>query len=79
MADEPLNPVLEHLRAIRTDIAAVREDVRELKARVSNLEIVAGVIVTSNTNVQHAVDRQGDRIERIERRLGLVDPSIAPA
>ena len=75
MADEPFNLVLGHLRAIWTDMAAIREDVRELKSRVSNLEIVAGVLVTGNTNVLHAVDRQGDRIER---RLGLVDPSIAP-
>ncbi len=32
------NIILEHLRAIRTDIGTVKDDVRELKNRVGNLE-----------------------------------------
>ena len=31
--------ILEHLRAIRTDIGSIKDDVRELKLRVGNLEV----------------------------------------
>ncbi len=33
MDDQSINLVLEHLRAIRTDLATLRDDVREVKAR----------------------------------------------
>ena len=32
------NLILEHLRAIRADVGAVKDDVRELKSRMANLE-----------------------------------------
>jgi len=32
------NIILEHLRAIRGDITTVKDDVRELKGRLANLE-----------------------------------------
>jgi len=30
--------ILEHLRSMRSDIAGIREDVREIKSRLSSLE-----------------------------------------
>lgn len=33
------NLILEHLRVIRTDVAAIRDDVRALKSRVAHLEV----------------------------------------
>jgi len=30
--------ILEHLRSMRADIAGIREDVREIKSRLSSLE-----------------------------------------
>ena len=38
MTDEVENLVLEHLRAIRADVADVRRDVRDIKTRLSSLE-----------------------------------------
>jgi ubiquinone biosynthesis protein UbiJ len=38
MTESVENLILEHLRAIRADVAAVREDVREIKQRLSSLE-----------------------------------------
>ena len=37
--DNVENLILEHLRAIRTDIGSIKDDVRELKLRVGNLEV----------------------------------------
>ena len=39
MMENVENLILEHLRAIRTDVASIRDDVRELKSRVAHLEI----------------------------------------
>ncbi len=33
------NLILEHLRAIRTDIGSIKDDVRELKLHAGNLEV----------------------------------------
>ena len=44
MTESVENLILEHLRAIRADVAAVREDVREIKQRLSSLEAaIAGL------------------------------------
>jgi hypothetical protein len=68
---EPDNLVLEHLRALRSDVATIREDVREVKSRITNLEhSVAGIYFDiADLNGRH--DRILSRIERIERRLEL--------
>jgi phage shock protein A len=72
------NIILEHLRAIRTDIGTVKDDVRELKNRVGNLEAGQATILqhlghqASVTAQQHAsFDRIVERVERIEKRLEL--------
>lgn len=38
------NLILEHLRAIRSDVGAVKDDVRELKSRMANLEGLYAVL-----------------------------------
>ena len=74
------NLVLENLRAIRADIAAVKEDTREIKARLAVVESgVAGLRrdngdFASSIAAQHlSYDRLTDRVERIEQRLNLAD------
>ena len=74
------NLVLEHLRAIRADIAAVKEDTREIKARLAVVESgVAGLRrdngdFASSIAAQHlSYDRLADRVERIEQRLNLAN------
>ncbi|MGB8839565.1 MAG: hypothetical protein WCC64_00705 [Aliidongia sp.] len=42
MTDEPDSFVLQHLRAIRTDLAALREDVKDIKRRMTSLETAVG-------------------------------------
>ncbi len=36
------NLILEHLRVIRADISIVKDDVREIKTRVTSLESAVG-------------------------------------
>jgi septal ring factor EnvC (AmiA/AmiB activator) len=73
MADEPRDLVLDHLRAIRAEIGAVREDRRETKARQASVEDMFSFLVSAITRVLHSLDRVADRVERIENRLGLTD------
>jgi hypothetical protein len=73
MTDEPFNLVLEHLRAIRAENAKTHEELRDIKGRVSNVEIFVGAVVTADGRMQHSIDRLGERLDRIERRLDLVD------
>ena len=66
MADETNNLVLEHLRAIRSDIGEMKADLVELKTRVGHLE---GLYA----NLSGRVDRIGSDIVLIKRRLDLVE------
>lgn len=74
------NLILEHLRSIRTDIAGMRDDIREIKQRLSNLESGIGSLkrdtadLYSENAAQHLrYDRLADRIEKIEKRLELTN------
>jgi hypothetical protein len=74
---EPENLVLEHLRHIRSDMGGLRDDVRDIKQRLTNLEIAVGSLAASEANhyAMTAVraDRVDERLERIERRIDLAD------
>jgi len=57
-----------------------REDLREIKGRLTALELGQAAIkrdiaasAESDARIQGQLDRLGDRVERIERRLNLVD------
>jgi hypothetical protein len=56
----------DRLRAIGDDVAEIKIDLREMRGRVAILE-------ANYASVSFRVDRLGDRLDRIERRLGLVD------
>lgn len=72
------NLILEHLRTIRTEVAAVKEDTREIKQRLTSLEAAVAGLRRDSAHLygdmadQHArYDRLAERVERIERRLDL--------
>jgi len=73
MADEPRDLVLEHLRAMRADVASMREDAQEAKARQAAVEDMFAFLVSAITRMQHSVDRLTERTPRIEKRLNLID------
>lgn len=78
MTDNMENIIIEHLRAIRGDIGSVRADVSEIKARLTSIDERLTLVEKGTANIhgdmallQLRLDRQGDRIERIEKRLDL--------
>ena len=72
------NLILEHLRAIRTGVAAIKDDVRELKSRVAHVEVGQATLLqhlghnaSMSAQRQLGYDRILERIEKIEKRLEL--------
>jgi hypothetical protein len=87
MSEGTENIVIKILQKIQEDLAEVRTDVRDLKIRLTSVEttlLVMGRLSSMEQQVaglrvdfahhQIAVDRQYERILRIERRLELADP-----
>lgn len=74
MNTEPENPVLELLRAIRTDIAEVKADIRDLKQRMSSMVRRLAVLTADRAGTFERYDRLAERVARIERRLALSEP-----
>jgi hypothetical protein len=66
MANEAENLVLEHLRAIRADISEMKLKVDELAGSYAGLLKIAA-------SQGDAIVRLDRRVERIEKRLELVD------
>jgi hypothetical protein len=66
MADEPDSLVLAMLRRIDANVAETREDIRDLKGRMTHVE-------EGLAGVNRRIDRVELRLDRIERRLDLVD------
>jgi len=79
MSDEgPDSIVLRYLRGIDAKVDALRDDIRDLKARTmaveNGLNAVRRDLVSlaeADARQQASTDRLSDRIERIERRLDL--------
>ena len=74
------NFILEHLGSIRADFAGMRDDIREIKQRLSNVESGIGSLkrdtadlYTENAAQHLRYDRLADRIEKIEKRLELTN------
>jgi len=59
--------ILEHLRAIRTTLDRLSEDMQEAKGRR------LGILETQYASVSNRLDRIDDRVHRIELRLELVE------
>ena len=82
MTDSIDNLVLEQLRLIRSELGSVKLDIREVKSRLATLEVGQrtilqhmGHLASSIAQQQVSLDRVGDRVERIEKRLDLADAS----
>jgi hypothetical protein len=66
MTDDVANLILERLRPIDAKLDTVIDETRELRLRVTAIEVQIGA--TSSH-----LDRLDARVARIERRLDLVD------
>lgn len=73
MSKKPTNIVLEHLKKIQMDLAAVKEGQDTLIQRIGSLEIQVSGLRNDVTRVDHRLDGLDRRLDRIEKRLALVD------
>ena len=73
MTENMESQILEHLRHIRAGQDAMREDIREIKIRLSNLETAMGLLRVGIAQVHVRIGEISSRIERIETRLGLIE------
>ena len=67
----------KHLSAIRAELAAVKTDTKDIKARMTALEIAVAGFASSEmshyASLATRADRTDERLDRIERRLEIVD------
>lgn len=80
MSEEPDSLILQHLRAIRSDIAGLRETTSDLVGRMGRVEQGLAQLRRESADVhvilaEHPVkrDRLSERLDRIDRRLGLIE------
>ena len=73
MADEIPNLVLDHLRAIRSDIADIKTDTRESGGRLGLIENQMAGHFALYATLSTRLDRIVDDVQLIKRRLDLVD------
>ena len=79
MAEDISNQIVEHLKAIRAEIAAVKADTAEIKERLRSHDASIIELRRSDVHVfedqarqQVSIDALARRIERIEGRLELI-------
>ena len=65
MSDQPDNLTLVYLRGIDQKFDGLREDMSDVKERLGHLE-------GQYSSLSRRVDRLGDGLDRIERRLDIV-------
>ena len=73
MTGEVENLVLEHLRAIRADMAKMAEDIRGFRTEMVSMRQPLAGIMTLQELDQTDIAAIKVRLDRIERRLELVD------
>lgn len=71
------NLILEILKKIQHDLGQLKDDVRDIKMRLSTLESETRhgffYAAESSARQQVSIDRMAERIERIENRLDLAE------
>lgn len=72
MADND-NLVLEHLRAIRSDLTSLKDGQREVRAELGSIRGYLSAMHSDIAVANTRVDNLENRIHRIEQRLDLRD------
>lgn len=71
MTENVSNLILEHLKALRGDTAAIRENLFTLTQRVSSIETQVANLHADMALVHRRIDTLDERVGRIETRLDL--------
>jgi predicted nuclease with TOPRIM domain len=77
MDDGPESLTLRYLRQISAQLGELREDMREIKGRLGNLEEHNALLARAYASLSNRMDRFDERLGRIERRLELREPADA--
>jgi predicted nucleic acid-binding Zn-ribbon protein len=64
--------VLPILKAMQTDIAAIKRDVSDIKMRLAAIETHMAALNLSDTRQSARLDELDARIQRLERQANLV-------
>lgn len=65
--------VLERLRAIRADFTHTRHDMCDIKARLGSIESYIAALYSDQIRAALTIDGLIKRLERLEKRYGLID------
>lgn len=71
MTEQVESLILEYLRGIRADISSMKQDIRELKLRMTSLETRVGSLFGDVIRHNARLDSIDERPTRIEHRLEL--------
>lgn len=73
-AEDPTNLVLEHRRHIRKVQGTMAEDIHLMGMRIGSMERLLSGNAMSEVQQNEQLDMLKARVDRIERRLDLVNP-----
>ena len=76
MTAEEHNLIIEHLHHIRGRVDRIVQDVQDLKSRMSSIGTKLANMHTDGVQQTHRIDRMEERLEHIEGRLELYDPTM---
>ncbi len=73
MTQSESSMMLEILKRLQADMADLKADMGDIRLRMTANEEHLSTLVMSVAGINHRLDRVSDRVERIERRLDLLD------
>jgi len=73
MIDKTSTLILEQLRVLRMDMGELRADVRDIRGRLTSVEVSSANLHGDFAGQSERIDRLEGRLERIEHRLRLRD------
>lgn len=75
MAEVTNDLLYDVLKALRSEVGEVKSDVRDLKGEFQAMRTHMTAVAQDIATIYRIADRQDQRLERIETRLGLLDPA----
>jgi hypothetical protein len=73
MSETGDNVVLEHLRAMRTDLGEIKKIVIDLAQQLIGVRKQIHALEGNTLRIEEGMARVELRVEKIEKRLGLID------
>jgi hypothetical protein len=70
--------IYQVLQRMQGDLSDVKSDVRELRRRSGALELRVAELGVGLADLANRMDRRDDQMERVMRRLDLIDGADAP-